>query len=60
MIIVGIVMFVFMVSEGTHGRNDYGDDPYGRGQPRGSVRLNHCRLGKPPLARPARAPVAEW
>jgi uncharacterized membrane protein YhaH (DUF805 family) len=31
MIIVGITMFVFMVSEGTHGRNDYGDDPYGRG-----------------------------
>ena len=29
MLIIGITMFVFMVSEGTHGPNDYGDDPYG-------------------------------
>jgi uncharacterized membrane protein YhaH (DUF805 family) len=29
MMIIGIAMFVFMVSEGTHGPNDYGDDPYG-------------------------------
>jgi uncharacterized membrane protein YhaH (DUF805 family) len=29
MMIIGITMLVFMVSAGTQGPNDYGDDPYG-------------------------------
>ncbi|MFL6728510.1 MAG: DUF805 domain-containing protein [Sphingomicrobium sp.] len=29
MLVIGITLFVFMVSEGTAGPNDYGDDPYG-------------------------------
>ena len=29
MLIIAVTLFVFMVTEGTHGPNDYGDDPYG-------------------------------
>ena len=29
MLVIAVTLFVFMVTEGTHGPNDYGDDPYG-------------------------------